>query len=142
MSKRVLWRPEDGWCDIAQLISDAGEATVVSKNGSARLFRFGPHGAHHTRVPLEGGHVMAGDLYWRRLDVLIGGPCGLHLAGPSLDHWAAGTPVRLILAGLWPQWATLPEARSTLEAVVQRAELPAPKGHPDDPCRALYCLVR
>lgn len=141
MPVRVLWSPEDGWCDIAQLVEDAGEATVVSLNGSARLFSFGPCGAFHSRVPLEGGHEMFGDLCWRRLDVLRGSPCGLTLAGPAGDHWAKGTPVRLVLAGLWPRWAELSAARATLFAVVHRSALPVPDGHPDRCCDALLCLV-
>lgn len=142
MPVQVLWTPNDGWCDIGQLVTDAGEATVVSLNGSARVFSFGPYGAFHSRMPLEGGHVMFGDLYWQRLDVLSGSPCGLTLVGPAGDHWAKGLPLRLVLAGLWPYWAELAVARATVVAVVRRAALRVPDGHPDRCCDALHCLAR
>ena len=142
MSTDVLWTLSDGWTDLAALITDAGEATVASTNGTTRLFRIGNDGAFHARVPLEGGHVMVGDHDWRRLETLTGGPCGLTLAGPVGSHWAKGTPIRLLLAGLWPHWASLPETRATVEAVISRTPLPRPVGHPAGVCGALYCLAR
>lgn len=133
----VIWAEGDPWRPLTEEARTAGEITVISLHGTARLLDLDPADPRHRRVPFEGGHVMAGDGDWRPLEAIRLTPCGLTLTMPH-GRWAAGTPVRLVLAGLHPRWSTTGIGVVTVDRVLSHTRLQVP-GHPDQACGAAYC---
>lgn len=136
----VIWTDGDAWRPLTEEALDAGKVTVISLNGSARLLDLRPGHLRHRRVPLEGGHTMAGDGDWRPLRTFQLSPCGFTLTMPE-GRWAAGTPVRLVIAGLHPHWTTTAVGAATVDRILARTYDASP-GHPDQPCGAAYCPAR
>ena len=129
----VIWSDGDPWRDLAPDVVAAGAATVISLRGTTRLVDVVQR--RQFRVPLSGGHVMDFDAEWVSLGRWALTPCGLVIS--ASEHWAAGSPVRLVLAGLVPRWYDTEVGATVLEAVRAGNEPSAP-GHPDLDCGAAY----
>ena len=133
----IIWRDGDSWRDLSDEAVNAGQVTVVSENGTARLLDFNT--GRQARIPLEGGHRMSldstpKDLRWRPLVFSQLTPCGLSL-------WKEmGSPVRLVLVGLHANWTVSSVGRDVVNAVMARRPRTAP-GHSPTRCRAAYCPV-
>jgi len=143
---RVIWSElTDQWRDLTDELKSAGETTVISRDGAARLLAWAPAEgpSWHARVPLEGGKRMPFDqMPQRRLLDFEVTPCGTTVI--EGDYWEQGTAVRLVLAGLHPEWLYLmnDEVLETVARVLSHGALELPDGHPDEPCRARYCWQR
>ena len=130
----VIWRDGDQWRDLAGDVKAAGAATVVSLRATTRLVDV--VGEHQLRVPSSTGHVMDLDGQWTSLGDWSLTPCGLVI--DAAEHWAAGTPLRLVLAGLAPDWSSTEVGQAVLDALLAGKEPVAP-GHPEGACGAAYC---
>ena len=130
----VIWRDGDAWRDLAGDVRAAGAATVVSLQGTTRLVDVA--GDRQLRLARPGGHRMDFDGEWVPLGHWALTPCGLVISASW--HWAAGSPVRLVLAGLVEDWPGTELGATVLEAVRAGLEPSAP-GHPDLDCGAPYC---
>ena len=130
----VIWQDGDKWRDLAGDIRAAGSATVVSLRATTRLLDVA--NGRQLRVPSSAAHVMDLDLQWVSLGNWAITPCGLAI--DAAEYWAGGTPLRLVLAGLVPDWPSTEVGRSVLDALRAGREPVAP-GHPEGPCDAAYC---
>jgi hypothetical protein len=132
----IIWRDGDRWRDLTKSVTSRGAATVISSHGTAMLIDAAA--GYYRRLPLEGGKRLPDDGTWLPLGSYSLTPCGLVVDG---DTWHRGTAVRLVLNGLAPTWARTNLGRAVLADVVERRVISI-AGHPDDPCRAHYCIRR
>lgn len=158
----MIWRAGvDDWRDLSGELACA-PFTAVSRSGTARLIdrRWGSMRVNaHLRLPLEGGHSMLEDgtrdlhgqlMGWGRLEEFRVTPCGITIVEPGswidaagdvrgFGYWAKGTPLRVVLAGLVPQWHRTATGRAVIDEIVTGAPAGSVAGHPDRWCGALYC---
>lgn len=159
----VIWRSGDRWRDLNAEVTDIS-FTAISRSGATRIVKRAGNGAPglwHIRLPFEGGHRMLADgrrtrdglTGWGRLDQFHLTPCGLTVVEPGsritddggvrgYGYWEKSTQLRLVLAGVVPDWPSTSPGRHTVEQIVNKATIDDYTGHPDEPCGALYCLRR
>ena len=130
----VIWQDGDEWRDLVPDVRAAGAVTTVSRRGTARYVDVTL--GRQVRVPHPDGHMMGHDRMWVPLGYWELTPCGLVLE--HADHWARGSPLRLVLAGLVWDWPSSAAGVAVWDAVRAGREPVAP-GHPDQACGAAYC---
>lgn len=134
----VLWRDGDPWADLTPELRDRA-VTVVSEHGTTRLIDLRPGESWHMRLPIDDQYPLYGDVERRRLDRALLTSCGVVLYERSGVSWF-GTPVRLLLDGLYPDWA---DTAVGLDCLVRLGDDLEPLiGHPSQRCPALYCRYR
>lgn len=134
----VMWRDGDAWADLTfELCKRA--VTVVSEHGTTRLIDLRTQEWWHVRLPIDDRYPLPGDFERRPLERVLLTSCGVVLHEPSGASWF-GTPVRLLLDGIYPDWA---DTAVGLDCLVRlRADLQPLIGHPPRRCPALYCRYR
>ena len=101
----------------------------------------------------DGRRTRDGLTGWGRLDQFHLTPCGLTVVEPGSSitddgaiegygYWEKSTQIRLVLAGVVPDWPSTAPGRTTVEEIVTKKTFDHHPGHPDEPCGALYCLRR
>lgn len=114
----ILWRAGDPWRSLLADIESAGVVTVVTVNGTTHVLDL-PAGVRQ-RIPLEGGHPMAGDFRNHRLfGINSATPCGLTLlSGVTGVHFT--TMMWALWAGEVLNWPARPTGRHVTSAILAR----------------------